>query len=78
MPGGSLERQPRGSGDTEGEVRFASGPWQTPEERPFVHRGDTHLCAEDVPGTVGTAAHEGEGPDLGKQDSSKTLPEGTG
>lgn len=53
-------------------------PGRLRRERPFVHRGDTHLCAEDVPGTVGTAAHEGEGPDLGKQDQQQDPARGTG
>lgn len=56
----SLEHQPLGSGDIEGESRFAPGPWQTPEEKPFtqpfIHQGDKHLCTEDVPGTAGDSS----------------------
>lgn len=28
---------------------------ETPE-KPFVHRGDKHLCVEDVPGTAGDSS----------------------
>lgn len=29
---------------------------ETPEEKPFVHKGDKHLCIEDVPGTAGDSS----------------------